>query len=91
MLWKENQPGEEPPVTERITRPEVEALINQRLRSGAYADAEDVILQALQCSPPTTPLPDAPPAKDIVELFAPLRGLNLDFGRNPSTGRPVDL
>ena len=37
------------------------------------------------------PLPDAPPAKDILELFAPLRGLNLDFGRNPSTGRPVDL
>jgi hypothetical protein len=34
---------------------------------------------------------DAPPAKDIVELFAPLQGLNLDFGRNPSTGRPIDL
>ncbi len=33
----------------------------------------------------------AAPTKDIVELFAPLRGLDLDFGRNPSTGRPVDL
>ena len=77
-------------MTIQITRPEVEALINQRLQSGAFRDAEDVILQALQSSPPTT-LPDAPPAKDIVELFAPLRGLNLDFGRNPSTGRPVDL
>jgi hypothetical protein len=78
-------------MTIRITRPEVEALINQRLQSGAFRNAEDVILQALQSSPPTAPLPDAPPAKDIVELFAPLRGLNLDFGRNPSTGRPVDL
>jgi metal-responsive CopG/Arc/MetJ family transcriptional regulator len=29
--------------------------------------------------------------KDIVELFAPLRGLNLDFDRNPSTGRSVEL
>jgi len=29
--------------------------------------------------------------KDIEELFAPLRGLNLEFTRNPSTGRPVDL
>jgi hypothetical protein len=48
-----------------------------------------VILQALEASPPTKPLPDAPPAKDIVELFAPLRGLNLDFSRNPSTGRSV--
>lgn len=35
--------------------------------------------------------PDAAPAKDIEELFAPLRGLNLDFSRNPSTGRPVEL
>jgi hypothetical protein len=78
-------------MTIRITRPEVEELINQRLRSGAFRNVEDVILQALQSSPPTTSLPDAPPAKDIVELFVPLRGLNLDFGRNPSTGRPVDL
>ena len=75
----------------QITRPEVEALINQRLQSGAFTDVEDVILQALQSSPPTTPLPEAPPNKDIAELFAPLRGLNLDFGRNPSSGRPVDL
>ncbi|MGA3025573.1 MAG: hypothetical protein ABSF98_12445 [Bryobacteraceae bacterium] len=78
-------------MTIQITRPELEALINQRLQSGAFRNAEDVILQALQSSPPTAPLPDPLPAKDIVELLAPLRGLNLDFGRNPSTGRPVDL
>ena len=81
-------------MTIQITQPEVEALINQRLRSGAFKDAEDVILQALQSSPPKppmTPQPDAPPAKDIEELFAPLRGLNLDFSRNPSTGRRVEL
>jgi len=34
--------------------------------------------------------PEAP-AKSVEELFAPLRGLNLDFSRNPSTGRPVEL
>jgi len=76
-----------------ITKPEVEALINQRLQTGRFKDAEDVVFQALQSSPPvatTTPQTDTP-AKDIVELFAPLRGLNLDFDRNPSTGRPVDL
>ena len=78
-------------MTIQITKPEVEEMINQRLQSGAFKDAEDVILQALQSSSPTAPLPSVPPAKDIVELFAPLRGLNLDFGRNPSTGRPVDL
>jgi hypothetical protein len=80
------------PMTIQITKPEVEALINQRLQTGGFQDAEDVVFQALQSSPPTVataPQPDAP-AKDIVELFAPLRGLNLDFVRNPSTGRPVD-
>ena len=37
-------------MTIQITRPEVEALINQRLRSGAFKDAEDAILHALQAS-----------------------------------------
>jgi hypothetical protein len=76
-----------------ITKPEVEALINQRLQTGGFKDAEDVVYQALQSSAPTAAATSEPslPAKDIVELFAPLRGLNLDFGRNPSAGRPVDL
>jgi hypothetical protein len=34
-------------MTIQITRPEVEALINRRLETGSYKDAEDVILQAL--------------------------------------------
>lgn len=29
--------------------------------------------------------------KDMVELFAPLRGLNLDFERDRDTGRDIDL
>lgn len=33
-----------------ITRPEVEALIQQRLRSGGYKDPQDVILHALRVS-----------------------------------------
>jgi hypothetical protein len=31
------------------------------------------------------------PAKNLIELFAPLRGLNIDFERNPSLSRSVDL
>jgi len=80
-------------MTIQITRPEVEVLINKHLQSGGFRDAEDVILQALRTSslkPPTTP-PEASPPKDIEELFVPMRGLNLEFIRNPSTGRPVDL
>jgi hypothetical protein len=81
-------------MTIQITKPEVEAIINQRLQGGGFMDAEDVVFQALLSSSPkaaTMPPSDAPPTKDIEELFAPLRGLNLDFSRNPSTGRPVDL
>jgi hypothetical protein len=78
-------------MTIQITKPEVEALINQRLESGAFKNAEDVILQALQSSPP--PAPEKRPNKSLEELFKSIRGLadDLDFSRNPSTGRPVDL
>jgi hypothetical protein len=37
-------------MTIHITKPEVEALINQRLQRGTFKDAEDVILQALKAS-----------------------------------------
>jgi hypothetical protein len=83
-------------MTIQITKPEVEALINQRLRSGGFKDAEDVVWQALQSSPPeaaATPPQNVGPAKDMVELFAPLRGLNIDFesDRSKDTGRDINL
>jgi Arc/MetJ-type ribon-helix-helix transcriptional regulator len=34
----------------QITKPETEALIQQRLQSGRFADAEDLILHALRAS-----------------------------------------
>lgn len=37
-------------MTIQITRPEVEELIERRLQTGAFKDAEDVILQALRSS-----------------------------------------
>jgi len=37
-------------VTIQITRREIETLINQRLQSGRFKDAEDVILEALRSS-----------------------------------------
>jgi hypothetical protein len=83
-------------MTIEITKPEVEALINQRLRSGGFKDAEDVVWQALQSSPPGTAATsprNAQPAKNMVELFAPLRGLNIDFesDRSKDTGRDINL
>lgn len=42
-------------MTIEITRPEIEALINGRLKRGGFKDAEDVILQALKSSEPIHP------------------------------------
>jgi len=42
-------------MTIEITKPEVEALIQQRIQSGAFAGAEDVILHALRFSNPGHP------------------------------------
>jgi hypothetical protein len=39
-------------MTIEITRPEIELLIHDRLQSGAFMDAEDVILRALQSFAP---------------------------------------
>ena len=38
-------------MTIEITRPEVEAMIKERLESGWFKDAEDMILQALERMP----------------------------------------
>jgi len=83
-------------MTIQITKPEVEALINQRLQTGGFRDAEDVVWQALQSSPAEaagTPPKNAEPAKNMVELFAPLRGLNIVFeaDRSKDTGRDINL
>lgn len=83
-------------MTIQITKPEVEALINQRLRTGGFKDAEDVVFQALQSSTPNaspTPATYSAEAKNMFELFAPLRGLNIDFeaDRSKDTGRDIKL
>lgn len=75
-----------------ITDPKVEALIQQRLESGTFTDAEDVVRRALASS-----LPDvtAAPAKEktLREVFEAVRGLadDVDFSRRPSFSRPVDM
>lgn len=83
-------------MTIQITKPEVEALIKQRLQTGEFKDVEDVVWQALQssASEAVATLPkNAGLAKDMVELFAPLRGLNINFesDRSKDTGRDINL
>ncbi len=81
-------------MTIEITNPETEALIQRHLQSGRFHDLDDLLTSLLG----TLKEPAGPSvvnAKNFVELFEPIRGLfadgELDFSRNPSMGRPVDL
>jgi hypothetical protein len=38
-------------MTIEIQRPELEALIHERMKSGAFQNVEDVLMQALKASP----------------------------------------
>ena len=79
-------------------RPEVEAeLARQAAACGRALEVHAAsLLEEAAHVPAASVKPGAPAeAKDLVELFAPVRGLfadgELDFSRNPSTGRPIDL
>lgn len=74
-----------------IHKPELVQRMRTEIQNRQLHDVDELIEQALEALSEKSPSPVPAPAKDIEELFAPLRGLNLDFSRNPSTGRPVDL
>jgi hypothetical protein len=42
-------------MTIEIQRPELEALIRERMESGAFQNVEDVLMQALKASPANSP------------------------------------
>ena len=72
-------------------RPEVEAeLARQAAVKGRAIEAiaSTLLEEAVQF--PSAGQPKAP-AKDMVELFAPLRGLNIDFERDRDPGRDIQL
>jgi hypothetical protein len=70
-------------------RPEVEAeLVRQAAAQGRAIEA---VAAALLEEAVRLPPPSQTPAKDMVELFAPLRGLNIDFERDRDPGRDIQL
>jgi hypothetical protein len=79
-------------MTIEIHQPEIEALIQQRLQSGAFHDVEDVLLHALKSSDPARRT-----GQDLIDASAKIRGLLSDeevdtlFSRNPSFSRPVNF
>ena len=62
-----------------ITKPEIEALIRERLKTGEFRDAEDVILQALQASKhePSAVETDRAAAIERLKTFGKRHGLSL--------------
>lgn len=66
-------------MTIQITRPEIEKLIKERLQSGKFRDAEDVILQALKSLGPEQPCAEDERREAIERLrtFGKTHGISL--------------
>ena len=78
-------------MTIQIRGPELEALILERMRSGAFESVEDVLLQALKASPPVEATPARSGARTGADLVAamqasPHREIDLEAAR---TSMPV--
>ena len=74
-------------------KPEQERILQEALREGRFRSVEEALDRAIQSILPQQSLPAERrlAKRSLVDVFAPLRGLDLDFSRNPSTGRPVEL
>jgi hypothetical protein len=71
-------------------KPEVQAeLARQAALLGKPVEAHAAtVLEESVGLPPAHPVPIA---KNMVELFAPLRGLDIDFDRDKDPGRDIEL
>jgi len=82
-----------------IHNPDLVQRVNAQIQSRRLHDADELLKQALDALDEKSPVPEPPPAapKNLVELFAPLRGMftgeEVDrlFSRNKSASRPIDL
>lgn len=77
-------------------RPEVEAALARQaeLAGRAFEAYAAELLEDAAHLPGSSVIPDGTePRRSLEEVFAMVRGLadDLDFSRNPSTGRPLDL
>lgn len=77
---------------------DLEPEIEEGLRTQAQArgvSLSDYVKEIVEREAHAAEPAEVPRAKNLVELFAPIRGLfgdgELDFSRSPSTARPVDF
>ena len=77
-------------MTIEIHRPELEALIIERLRSGAFESLEDVLLQALQGSP-VPPKKETRTGADLVAAMqtSPCKDMDLEPTRGAMPVREI--
>ncbi len=85
-------------MTIEIHRPELEALIIQRMKSGGFHDVEDALLQALKTSPPVAEpsgtLHDKRTGADLIAALqaSPYRELDIEPPKvRLTTARDVPL
>jgi hypothetical protein len=73
-------------------KPEDEKLIEEKLRSGAFRSAEEVIHRALVSLPVPDPSPKKP-RKNLADflLESPFAGAELDLERRKQYVRPIEL
>ena len=78
-------------MTIEIRQPELEALIRQRMDSGAFRSVEDVLMQALKSLPPAEHSKPRQPKKNFADFLmsSPLRGSGLILERTKDYPRPV--
>lgn len=76
---------------------ELERRFRRQIQSGQFRDNDELLTKALDALEKTT-IPPSPELaalrrKNFVELCDPVRGLaeDIEFSRNPSTARPLDL
>ena len=79
-----------------IHQPEIEALIHQRLASGAFENVEDVLLQALRNAPLPKNGDQTVAPRTGADLIAamqamPYKDVNFEFERAPMPVREIEL
>jgi hypothetical protein len=82
-----------------IHKPELVQRVSAHIHTGHFQDADELLEKALDALEGKVSGPVAPSdePKNLVELFAPLRGQFTDeevdtlFSRNRSTARPLDF
>jgi hypothetical protein len=79
-----------------IQKPEVAQRAQSYIESGRFHDTDELLTKAFDALDEKAPEPidlATLRRKNFVELCDPVRGLaeDLDFSRNPSKARPLDL